>query len=145
MHYDFFIAGRWRNKENVSALERGIRERGYTAYCFLSSSHNADKQDVDPHAHMNAFERLDWKNDAYVKTVFEEDMQGERGSDAFVLLLPAGLSCHIEAGVAYGLGKKCVLIGTPTDTESLYQIFSEHYETIDQFLSSLPKKSKHTS
>ncbi len=145
MHYDFFVAGRWRNKENVSALERGIRERGYTAYCFLTSTHNADKQDIDPHAHMDAFERLDWKNDTYVKQVFQEDMEGERSSDTFVLLLPVGTSCHIEAGVAYGLGKKCVLIGTPTETESLYQIFNEHYETIDDFLDGLPDRNTQSS
>ena len=27
------------------------------------------------------------------------------------MLQPTGKSCHIEAGVAYGLGKRCILIG----------------------------------
>lgn len=139
-HYDFFVAGRWRNKDNVVALARGIRERGYTTYCFLESEHNADKTEVDPHAHMKEFEGLDWRNDAYVKRVFDEDMEGEKASDTFVLLLPAGKSCHIEAGVAYGLGKKCVVIGEVKEAESLYLVFGEHYGSTDEFLHSLQSK-----
>ena len=40
-----------------------------------------------------------------------------------MLVLPAGKSGHIEAGVAYGLGKKCYAIGEYDATDSLYNIF----------------------
>ena len=38
-------------------------------------------------------------------------MEGERNSNNFLLVLLTGKSAHIEAGVAYGLGKKCYAIG----------------------------------
>lgn len=52
-------------------------------------------------------------------------MEGERNSKNFLLVLPAGKSAHIEAGVAYGLGKKCYAIGECDVTDSLYLIFDK--------------------
>lgn len=133
-HYDFFVSGRWRNRDNVLALTKQIREKGYRVYCFLEASHSIHRVQNDPEKDMQAFEKLDWRHDPYVKEVFQNDMEGERTSETFVLLLPAGKSCHIEAGVAYGLGKKCILIGEQKEAESLYLIFSEMYPTVDEFL-----------
>lgn len=45
--------------------------------------------------------------------------------DKPTLVLPAGKSGHIEAGVAYGLGKKCYAIGEYDVTDSLYHIFEK--------------------
>lgn len=60
-----------------------------------------------------------------VQTIFKHDMEGERNSKNFLLVLPAGKSAHIEAGVAYGLGKKCYAIGEYDVTDSLYLIFDK--------------------
>ena len=86
---------------------------------------------------MQDFEKLDWRNDPYVKEVFQNDMDGEKNSEAFIMLLPVGKSCHIEAGVAYGLGKKCILVGEQKEAESLYLIFSESYNSVDEFLETI--------
>jgi len=48
-----------------------------------------------------------------------------------LLVLPAGTSGHIEAGVAYGMGKKCFAFGKPEKTETLYQIFDEIFPNIE--------------
>jgi hypothetical protein len=53
-----------------------------------------------------------------------------------ILLLPAGTSAHIEAGIAFGLKKKLILIGIPEKPETLYFIFDEYYDTADDFLQS---------
>ena len=53
------------------------------------------------------------------------------------MLQPTGKSCHIEAGVAYGLGKRCILIGEQKEAESLYLIFSESYDTVNEFLKTI--------
>ncbi len=139
-HYDFFISGRWRNKPAVLDLTRNVRDKGYSAYCFLEAPHNAEHTETDPETHMAHLEALDWKQDDYIRRAFEEDMDAQKHSDTFVMLLPAGKSCHMEAGVAYGLGKKCVLIGDVKEAESLYLIFDETYETVDDFLHSLKRK-----
>lgn len=48
-----------------------------------------------------------------------------------------GKSAYMEAGIAYGLKKKCILIGEQKEAESLYLIFNEKYPTIDRFIDSL--------
>lgn len=136
-HYHFFVSGRWRNRDNVLDLTNKIRTKGYEVYCFLEASHSTHRINNDPEADMQTFEKLDWRNDPYVESVFENDMNGEKNSDTFVLLLPAGKSCHIEAGVAFGLGKKCILIGEQKEAESLYLIFSKVYSTVDEFLQTI--------
>ena len=60
-----------------------------------------------------------------------------QNSKALILLLPAGKSAHIEAGVAFGMKKKCILIGEQKEAESLYLIFAESYQTIDEFIDGL--------
>jgi hypothetical protein len=135
--YDFFVSGRWRNRENVLDLTHKIREKGYKVYCFLEADHSAARLHNDPEKDMKEFEKRDWRNDLYVKEVFHNDMEGQRKSNVFVMLLPAGKSCHIEAGAAYGMGKKCVLIGEQKEAESLYLIFNEMHETVDDFLETI--------
>jgi hypothetical protein len=132
--YDFFVSGKWRNKDNVLNLTKNIREKGYSVYCFLESEHSTHRINNDPNVDMQEFEKLDWRTDTYIKKIFENDMEGERNSSTFVMLLPAGKSCHIEAGVAYGLGKKCILIGEQKEAESLYLIFDEVYPSEKEFL-----------
>ena len=47
-------------------------------------------------------------------------------------------AAHIEAGIAYGLGKKCYAIGEYEATDTLYNIFEEIFLTekeLEEFLS----------
>jgi len=73
---------------------------------------------------MQKFESMSLESDA-VRTIFEHDMEAEKRSKNFLVVLPAGKSAHIEAGVAYGLGKKCYAIGEYDVTDSLYLIFDK--------------------
>ncbi len=138
-HYDFFVSGRWRNRDNVIDLAKQIRAKGFEVYCFLEQPHNISRATNDPHEDMDAFEKLDWRNDSYVREVFDNDMNGQKNSDVFVMLLPAGKSCHIEAGAAFGMGKRCILIGEQKEAESLYLIFDDIYPTVEAFLASIEK------
>ena len=47
-----------------------------------------------------------------------------------MLVLPSGKSGHIEAGIAYGMGKKCYAIGEFDATDSLYNIFDNKAELL---------------
>lgn len=142
MQYDYFIASRWRNKDNVLELSEKIREIGKTVYCFIQGDGEIyelknQENTLHPEEHMKQFESRDWKTDPAVKEVFEVDMNALKQSEKLILLLPAGKSAHIEAGVAYGLGKECILIGEQKEAESSYVIFSESYPIIDTFLASI--------
>ncbi len=141
MTYDYFIAARYRNKTEAIRLAELIRHAGHTAYCFAESAASVahvGTVDSDSEQSMQQFEAIpDWQTDAGVREIFETDMQALRAAEQFILLLPAGKSAHIEAGVAYGLGKQLILIGEQVETESLYLIFAESYPTIEKFITSL--------
>jgi hypothetical protein len=143
MKYDYFIASRWRNKDTVLELTQKMRMKGKSVYCFIEGDGSTyelkdAEQKYTPEDFMKKFESIpDWKNDPAVKEIFAVDMKALKNSEALILLLPAGKSAHMEAGIAYGMGKKCIVIGEQKETESLYFIFSEFYESIDDFIITL--------
>lgn len=132
-HYDFFIAGRWRNYHEVKKVLDAVRASGNTAYCFIENLYEGSKvefkQDASIESIMQKLESLP-SDDDFIKQIFEIDMQAQRESDNFLLVLPAGISGHVEAGAAYGMGKKCYAIGVPEKTETLYQIFEKIFPDI---------------
>lgn len=141
MKYQYFIASRWRNKEQVLELTKKLRNKGRSVYCFVEGDGTEYKlkdteEKLEPEEFMKKFESIpNWRNEKVVKEIFDVDMSALRDSEALILLLPAGKSAHIEAGVAYGLGKHLILIGEQKETESLYLIFDEIYNSIDDFIS----------
>ena len=74
------------------------------------------------------FESLNLKSDI-VLNLFNNDLEGEKNSKNLLLVLPAGKAAHIEAGIAYGLGKKCYAIGEYEQTDTLYNIFENIFES----------------
>jgi|SRR5579872_423462 len=141
MKYDYFLASRYRNKPELIGLTRQIRTMGKKIYCFVESEPSrriVGELDADPESSMQKFEAIaDWHDADPVREIYETDMAALRNSEALILLLPAGKSSHIEAGVAFGLGKKLILIGEQRETESLYLIFEQRFATIEQFLNSI--------
>ena len=141
MRYQYFLASRYRNKEAVLDLARKVKAKGKSYYCFIESEasiKNVGSVESDPEAAMKQFESIpDWTQDARVREVFEMDMNSLKDSETIVVLLPAGKSVHIEAGAAYGLGKRVILVGEQKEAESLYLIFDEFYPSVDAFIESL--------
>ena len=122
-------------------LVHALQDKGKTVYSFIESDaslkHVGSIED-NAEEQMKKYEcRENWKEDSAIKEIFESDMTGLRNANTLIMLLPAGKSVHLEAGAAYGMGKKCILIGEQKETESLYLIFDEHYPSIDAFLASL--------
>ena len=122
--YDFFIAGRARNKENILEICDLFDKYEISYYCFLKYEDNwvYGNKDQTPEERQKEFESLDLKDDI-VLNLFNSDMKGEKNSKNLLLVLPAGKAAHIEAGIAYGLGKKCYAIGEYDATDTLYNIF----------------------
>lgn len=132
--YDFFIAGRWRNYPEVKKALGSVRAHNKAAYCFIENLYKGSKvefkQDASIESIMQTLESLP-KDDDFIRHIFENDMQAQRDSDNFLLVLPAGISGHIEAGAAYGMGKKCYALGIPEKTETLYGIFDEIFPDLE--------------
>lgn len=135
--YDFFIAGRTRNKEKILEICDVLDSVNVSYYCFLKNKTSFTKAGLDmngnPEEEQNKFERMELES-SEVRAIFEADMEGEKNSKNFLLVLPAGKSAHIEAGVAYGLGKKCYAIGEYDVTDSLYLIFDKIFANENELL-----------
>lgn len=138
--YEFFIAGRTRNKDAILRICDIFDRHNISYYCFLKNdetmnSYGSESNSVEEN--MEEFESLGLKSETVLK-IFNEDLESEKSSMNFLLVLPAGKSGHIEAGIAYGLGKKCYAIGEYEATDSLYNIFDRIFaneEELDLFLS----------
>ena len=133
--YEFFVAGRSRNKEEILSICDLLDEYNVSYYCFLKNedtmgSYGNDKDTAEEK--QKEFESLGLKSEI-VLNVFNEDLKNEKLSKNFLLVLPAGKSGHIEAGIAYGMGKKCFAIGEYDATDSLYNIFEEIFKDKEQF------------
>lgn len=137
MTYQYFIASRWRNRDTVLDLLDKLQAKGKKVYCFIKTDPYHSPDD-DPEKTMAEYEATEnWQNNKMIRDIFKKDMQGLKDSETLLLLLPAGKSAHIEAGVAFGMNKRCIVIGEQKETESLYLIFSEFYKTIDDFINNL--------
>jgi len=135
---DYTIISKFRNKDNCDLLVKKLQEKGKTCYNFCNIAADPNNPDGNPEEQMKAFESVkDFFNDEHFKKTFEDDLEGLKNAEKVIMLLPAGNSVHMEAGIAYGLGKPLILIGEPEKPESLYLIFKERYKTIDEFLKTI--------
>ena len=138
--YEFFIAGRARNKENILKICDLFDKYGISYYCFLKNEANwgYGNPNQTPEENQKEFESLGLKSDV-VLNLFNMDLEGEKNSSNLLLVLPAGKAAHIEAGIAYGLGKKCYAIGEYEATDTLYNIFENIFtdeKDLENFLES---------
>ena len=136
--YEFFIAGRARNRENILKICNLFDKYNISYYCFLKNEDSWEygKANQTPEERQQEFESLGLKSEIVLK-LFKQDLEGERSSNNLLLVLPAGKAAHIESGIAYGLGKKCYAIGEYETTDTLYNIFEEIFcdeEELENFL-----------
>jgi hypothetical protein len=116
---DFFIAGSWRNRRAVLNVVVALEGTGASFYSFLRAAYDQDA---------SAFAVPGGADDAQldepgIRKLFEQDLAELRDAEQFVLVLPAGAAAHIEAGIAYALGKRCYAVGPVDRSETLYRVF----------------------
>lgn len=128
--YEFFIAGRARNKESILQICDLFDKYNISYYCFLKNEDDWGYGNKNQTAEekQKEFESLNLKSDI-VLNLFNNDLDGEKNSKNLLLVLPAGKAAHIEAGIAYGLSKKCYAIGEYEQTDTLYNIFENIFES----------------
>ena len=142
--YEFFIAGKTRNKDNILRICDIFDKYNVSYYCFLKNDDTINSYGEDGQTEeekMKAFESLGLKSDI-VLNIFKQDLDNEKACKNLLLVLPAGKSGHIESGIAYGMGKKCYAIGEFDATDSLYNIFETIFENehqLEEFLKNYNK------
>jgi hypothetical protein len=116
---DFFIAGSWRNRDGVLQVVEALERSGASTSSFVRVQYDDDASAfAEPGGADEA--ALD---DPGIRKLFAQDLEALREADQFVLVLPAGAAAHIEAGIAFGLGKRCFAVGPVDRSETLYRIF----------------------
>jgi hypothetical protein len=131
----FFIASPWRNQEKVLALSEELTRRGHDVYSFLQNGANLSTGTSIGDELRSFGEALqDWGNSPRIKRIFDSELEGLKKSDIVILLLPAGHSSLIEAGIGYGAGKRVVIIGNVEKPEVFYLICNKIYPDVDAFL-----------
>ena len=115
----FFVAGSWRNHEAVLEVVDALEAAGASTYSFVRAAYEADASVFAVPGGADDAE-LD---DPGMQALFEQDLAELRAADQFVLVLPAGAAAHVEAGIAWGLGKPCWAVGPVERSETLYRIF----------------------
>lgn len=135
MNTDFMIAGRTRNIPEILKVCDVLDSVGKSYYCFAKNEKSHEKAGFDLHSHPDEladdYESRSLDSDG-IRTIFEDDLEGLRSADNFLIVLPAGKSSHIEAGIAYGLGKHCYAVGPYEKTDSLYLIFDRIFVNLDE-------------
>lgn len=142
-NYEFFIAGRARNRENILKICNIFDKYNISYYCFIKNENKwgfgNENQTIEEK--QREFELLNLKSDA-VLNLFKTDLEGEKSLKNLLLVLPAGKATHIESGIAYGLGKKCYAIGEYEATDSLYNIFEKIFKNETELEEFLKKYNK---
>ncbi len=135
MTTDFVIVGRVRNIPKILEVCKTLDAIGKSYYCFATNEESHKNAGFDLHDHPDKladdYENRELTSDA-IRTIFEDDLDGLKSADKLIMVLPAGKSSHIEAGIAYGLGKKCYAIGPYEKTDSLYLIFDKIFADIEE-------------
>ena len=135
---DYTIISKFRNKNNCEFLIKKLEEKGKSCYNFCSKPADPDNPDIDSEKQMQNLEKTkNFYNNKYFQKLFEKDLDGLKSAETIIMLLPAGNSVHIEAGIAYGLEKKLILIGESEKPDTLYLIFKERYKTVEEFLDTI--------
>ena len=135
---NYTIISKFRNKDNCNLLVAKLQEKGKSCYNFCDTPTDQNNPDARPEDQMKVFENTkDFLNDKHFKKLFKKDLEGLKNAEKVIMLLPAGNSVYIEAGIAYGLGKPLILIGEFEKPETLYLIFKKQYKTMDEFLKTI--------
>lgn len=136
MSHEFVVVGRTRNLSQILAVCQALKAADRTYYCFAENEHSHAKAGLNLHDHPDTlaqdFESHELNSDT-VRQIFADDLAGVKNAEKLILVLPAGNSAHIEAGIAYGLGKTCYALGAHEKTDSLYLIFQEIFPDLAAF------------
>jgi len=128
---DFFVAGSWRNRDAIEEVLTVLDEVGASAYCFVRVGYSAAAATL---ATPGGADEADLGSPA-IRELFEQDLEALRAAERFLVVLPAGQAAHIEAGIAYGLGKPCYAVGPVERSETLYRIFGGMFKGTNELRS----------
>lgn len=122
------MAGSWRNQRAIEKVLEALDDADASAYCFVRVGYSAAAAALATAGGADAADL----NAPAIRELFEQDLAALRAADQFLIVLPAGQAAHIEAGIAYGLGKPCYAVGPVERSETLYRVFDRMFKDPDE-------------
>ncbi len=111
-----YVAGKWSERENVKKVMEMIESRGHTITCNWTN-HIAPERIQNGEGCFN--KDFDWAQNGH-KTYAEEDLEGVKNCDVVVACMWSPdifyKGAWIEIGIAIGLNKNIVIIGSNVTT-----------------------------
>ena len=142
-----YVASSWRNP-NLDSIVDILRQAGHIVYNFKETISTTEKtsafnwDQIDPSwENWTSSEFAEHINDVLAVNAFEADSTAMKEAEACVLVLPCGLSAHIEAGYMKGLGKKVFILLTLCRPELTYRIFDGLAANVQELLSMLGREN----
>ncbi len=127
-----YLASSWRNPYQADALA-ALRNVGHQVYDFKNPAPGNTGfawEDCVPdvRSDLTADRMSAVLQHPVAERGFEYDRNAMRWADACVLLLPCGLSAHLEAGWMAGAGKPVAVLALEIkEPELMYKLFDERY------------------
>ena len=125
-----FVASSWKNGYYALVVE-DLRFNGHEVYDFRNpdeGDHGFAWADIDPEwENWTVEEYIEGLKHPLAESAFSKDMAALTASDILVLVLPCGISSHIEAGYAAGAGARVIVYAPPgvvVKPELAYKVFS---------------------
>ncbi len=111
MKTDFIVVSRTRNTPKILEVRKALDSINKTYYCFATNEILRKNADFNLNDHpgklADGYENREFASGA-IRIIFGDDLSGLKSAENLIMVLPAGKSSHIEAGVAYGLGKNAI-------------------------------------
>jgi len=141
-----YVASSWRNPYQPSVVS-SLRSAGHAVYDFRNPApgqRGFSWSEIDPDwAAWKVSDFLGALDHEYARRAFSRDQEALEWCDTCVLVLPSGMSAHLEAGWCAGQGKQVVVLaGELQEAELMYKLFDEDgrtpiYSTLDELISAL--------
>lgn len=140
-----YLASSWRNKHFDSVFEKLVAA-GFDVYNFRTTNAYFRWQDIAGfedyvlHPEADAAAHNDVLNHPKAIEAFDNDLKALQEAHVVVLLLPAGNSAHLEAGLAIGQGTPTyILMPEPCRLDLMYSMVEEGdiYGTVDGVIAAL--------
>lgn len=132
---NIYVASSWRNKYQQDVVKL-LREEGHDVYDFRNPKPGVNGfawSEIDP-------DWLKWSPEKFAAALqhpvakggFKHDLDALEWCNACVLVLPSGMSAHLEAGWCSGRGKlTCVYAPELREPELMYKLFDQEYDDGD--------------
>ena len=135
-----YLIGTFKN-ERIEPLAVKLRELGFEVFDDWKASHPDSDQTLWAYYKRRGFTYKQALNSLAAQVGFQFDMQHLEECDAGVLVMDAGRSAHLEAGLLKGWGKPIYVLldKNPERLDLMTAMLTDIFETDDELIEELKK------